>query len=200
MGRNVQLAGSQEKLQEQLNRIGKGCHQSAANLYREYHRAVYAFIRLRVGDDQAAEEILNDAFMVAFRHPQRYDQSCEYSTWLIGIAKRLCLNWQRKRMRVKAVETRSLDEVDVESIASDEISALQTIEQSQVQHALKRCIDKLPERQREAIYWAWHEERAINDIAGQMHCSQGAIKAHLHHARKSIAQCVMRVFRIGVYA
>jgi RNA polymerase sigma-70 factor, ECF subfamily len=200
MGRIAQSLDYQEKLQMQLNRIAEGCHQSAANLYQEYHRAVYAFIRFRIGDEQAAEEILNDTFMVAFRRPQRYDQSCEYSTWLIGIAKRLCLNWQRKRTRIQALEAQSLNATDVESIASDSMSALQAIEQSQMQQALKGCIDKLPERQREAIFWAWHQERSMSDIASQMQCSEGAIKAHLHHARKKIAQCVMRVFEIGVYA
>lgn len=184
------------KLQDLLNQIAEGCHQSAATLYREHQRAVYAFIRLRIGDDHASEEILNDTFMVAFSRPDRYDQTCAYRTWLIGIAKRLCSNCQRQQRRQIAVQGDHLDDFKMESIPSEAITALQGLEDRELRKALTVCIDKLPDRQREALYWAWHQELKAADIASNMRCSEGAIKAHLHHARKKVAQCVARVFGV----
>lgn len=193
-------SAAQQNFQDLLNQIAKGCHQSAATLYRQHQKSVYAFIRLRVGNEQASEEILNDTFMVAFRRPHRYDQSCEYRTWLIGIAKRLCSNWQRQQTRQSMVESDPLDDINLDSVPSESLTALQRIEERELRQVLYGCIDKLPERQREAIYWALHQELKMADIANTMRCSEGAIKAHLHHARKKVTQCVARVLGVLSHA
>lgn len=200
MGESARDSVAAKKLQDLLNQIARGCHQSAATLYREHQKAVYAFIRLRIGDDHASEEILNDTFMVAFSRPDRYDQSCAYRTWLIGIAKRLCSNWQRQHKRHIALQAHDLDDFKLESIPSEGVTALQGLEDRELRKALVACIDKLPERQREALYWAWHQELKAADIADNMRCSEGAIKAHLHHARKKVSQCVARVFGVLAHA
>ena len=182
------------QLHDRLNRIGKGCHQSAAELFREHQNALYAFIRLRVGNDEAAEEILNDTFMVAFKRPHRFDGTCEYRTWLIGIAKRLCSNWLRKHARVRQIEAEPLDETHIETIPSDAITALQGLEAQELRDAMQICIDKLPERQREAIYWHWHQELKLAQVANHMACSEGTIKTQLYHARNKVMNCLRQAF------
>lgn len=177
-----------------LNRIAKGCHQSAAALYGEHQSALYAFIRLRVGNDEAAEEILNDTFMVAFKRPHRFDGSCEYRTWLIGIAKRLCSNWLRKHARARQVEAESLDDNHIETIPAETMTALQGLEEQELRDAMQICIDKLPERQREALYWNWHQELKLAQIASHMACSEGTIKTQLHHARNKVIDCLRKAF------
>ena len=179
-----------------LNRIAKGCHQSATTLYQQHHRAVYAYIRLRVGNDEAAEELLNDTFMVAFKRPHRFDGSCEYRTWLIGIAKRLCSNWLRKHARVRQVEAEPLDDTHIETIPVEAMTALQGMEEQELRDAMQICIDKLPERQREAIYWHWHQELKLSQIANNMACSEGSIKTHLHHARNKVMDCLRKAFGV----
>ncbi len=188
-----------KKLQDLLNQIAKGCHQSASTIYREHQRAVYAFIRLRIGDEHASEEILNDTFMVALTRPHRYDHRCEYRTWLIGIAKRLCSNWLRHQKRQIEWQSESLDLAEVASVSSESMTALEQMEAKELRQAMYGCIDKLPERQREALFWAWHEDLKHGQIANLMRCSEGAIKAHLHHARKKVAQCIARVFGVAAH-
>ena len=179
-----------QQLQDLLNRIAGGCHQSAQQLYGQHHRALYAFIRLRVGNDEAAEEILNDTFMAAFRKPHKFDGTCEYRTWLIGIAKRLSSNWLRKQGRICRIETDELNDELIESFPADALGALEQLEEAEKREALQICIDKLPERQREALYWHWHQELKLAQIADNMACSEGTIKTQLHHARNKIMNCL----------
>lgn len=183
-------------LQDRLNRIAQGCHQSAAALYRQHQSALYAFIRLRVGNDEAAEEILNDTFMIAFKRPHRFNGSCEYRTWLIGIAKRLCSNWLRKHARLRHVEAEQLDDTHIETIPADAMTALQGMEERELQDAMQICIDKLPERQREAMYWCWHQELKLAQVADHMACSEGTIKTQLHHARNKVMNCLRKAFGV----
>ena len=179
-----------------LNRIAQGCHQSATTLYQQHQRAVYAYIRLRVGNDEAAEELLNDTFMVAFKRPHRFDGSCEYRTWLIGIAKNLCRGWLRKHIRARQVETDQLDDVHIETIPAPVMTALQSLEAQELKEAVQICIDKLPERQREALYWHWHQELKLAQVANHMACSEGTIKTQLHHARNKVMDCLRKAFGV----
>lgn len=181
-------------LETLLNQIAQGCHQSASALYREHQSAIYAFIRLRIGNTEAAEEILNDTFMVAFKRPHRFDGSCEYRTWLIGIAKRLCSNWLRKHARVRQIEAEPLDDTHIETLPAETLTALQALEDAEMRDAMQICIDKLPERQREAIYWHWHQELKLAQVATHMACSEGTIKTQLHHARNKVMECLRQAF------
>lgn len=192
--KNAETAEIDIELRDRLNRIAKGCHQSAAALYREHQSALYAFIRLRVGYDEAAEEILNDTFMAAFKRPHRFNGSCEYRTWLIGIAKRLCSNWLRKNARVRHVEAEQLDDTHIETIPAQAMTALQGLEERELQDAMQICIDKLPERQRESVYWVWHQELKLADAATHMACSEGTLKTQLHHARNKVMNCLKHAF------
>lgn len=185
---------TQNDLDDLLNRIANGCHQSATQLYQRHQRAVYAYIRLRVGNDEAAEEILNDTFMAAFRKPLKYNASCEYRTWLIGIAKRLCSNWLRKQAAIRQVEAEPLNDILAETIPAETITALESMEDQELQGAIQICIDKLPDRQREAIYWHWHQELKLSDIATNMACTEGSVKTQLHHARQKIMNCLRQAF------
>ena len=188
---------SELNLHDLLNQIGNGCHKSAATLFRQHHRALYAFIRLRVGYDEAAEEIVNDTFMVAFRKPHRFNGQCDYRTWLIAIAKRLCSNWLRKNAKVRQVEAEALSDDHAEMIPAETIAALELLEAQQLKDAMQICIDRLPERQREAIYWHWHQELKLSDIATNMDCSEGTIKTQLHHARNKIINCLRQAFGLN---
>lgn len=188
-------------IQALLNQIARGCHKSAQQLYQKHHRALYAFIRLRVGNDEAAEELVNDTFMVAFRKPHRFDGSCEYRTWLIGIAKRLCSNWLRRRGSGMQGITDTVDIAQLTDLPAEAMTAIEQLEVAERKEAIQICIDKLPERQREAIYWAWHQELKLAEVANNMVCSEGTIKTQLHHARNKIMNCLRQAFGLEeVYA
>ncbi len=87
----------QEELTKLLNLIALGDNKAVEVVFRHYQAALYAFIRLRVRDDSAAEEILNDTFMIAFQKTTQYDGTAEFKTWLCGIAKNFCGTWIRKQ-------------------------------------------------------------------------------------------------------
>lgn len=191
---------SPEKLAALLNQIGKGCNQSAETLYRHYSRALYAFIRMRINNDEAAEELVNDTFMIAFRKPGHYDGTASFKTWLFGIAKNVCGTWIRKQQRQHSRAHIPLDEPEeggislVERLMSDYKGAESLLEEAELEEALSLCIDKLPKRQRETMHWAWFEELNINEVAERMACSAGTVKAQLFHARTKLWTCLRSAF------
>lgn len=68
-----------------LKQIALSDQKAIEKVFNHYRSSLFAFIRLRIRDEEAADEILNDTFLTAFRKPEQYNGSCEYKTWLCGI-------------------------------------------------------------------------------------------------------------------
>ena len=76
------------------------------------------------------------------------------------------------------------------------MTALQGMEERELQDAMQICIDKLPERQRESVYWVWHQELKLAEAALHMTCSEGTLKTQLHHARNKVIDCLRKAFGV----
>jgi RNA polymerase sigma-70 factor, ECF subfamily len=181
-----------------LNLIAGGDIKAATQLFSSFQGSVYAFIRLQVPNDAVAEEILNETFMIAFSKPTRFDGSSTFTTWLCGIAKNLCRNWHRKDTGEREVFSRvDFDEIPAELMQDPNPSLLANLERQELQRALLICIDRLPEAQREAMYWVFLEELSVDDVAKQMSCPVGTIKSRLYYARAKVAECMKLAFGLG---
>lgn len=178
-----------------LNQVAGGDIKAATQLFSLFQGSVYAFIRLQVSSDEVAEEILNETFMIALSKPGQFDGSSAFTTWLCGIAKNLCRNWRRKEQGEREVFSGTdVDELPSEYLRDPSPSVLANLEQQELQQVLLACIDKLPDAQREAMFWAFIEDKSLDYISEMMKCPVGTIKSRLYYARAKIAECVKLAF------
>lgn len=183
-----------KELQKLLNQVALGDNKAVETIYRHYQASVYAFIRLRVRDDEAAEEILNDTFMIAIQKPEQFNGTCEFKTWLCGIAKSLCGTWMRKQNTGIARSIVDIDEEIFENLPSPDWDVVSRLESQEMDDVLRECIDQLPVTHKEAFFWTWFEEEPMEIVAERLECPVGTIKSRLFNARAKIAGCVKGVF------
>lgn len=187
-----------KELKNLLNQIGAGDNKAFATVFHHYQASLFAFIRLRVRDDEAAEEILNDTFMIAFQKPEQYDGSSEFKTWLCGIAKNVCGTWMRKQNTGVARSIVDVDEEVFDNLPAPDWDIVSKLEAKEMDDVLLECIDKLPVTHKEAFFWTWFEEEPMDVVAERLDCPVGTIKSRLFNARSKIANCVKGVFDSGV--
>jgi len=67
----------------------KGCGQMQdfEQIYKDYFRDVYLYIRSLSRDDLTAEEIAGETFFKVLKSIDSFDELCDVRTWLIQIAK-----------------------------------------------------------------------------------------------------------------
>lgn len=177
-----------------LNKVAAGDNKAVETIYNHYQASLYAFIRLRVRDEEAAEEILNDTFMIAIKKPEKFDGSSEFKTWLCGIAKNVCGTWIRKQNTGVARSIIVVEEDLFENLPSPDWDIVSKLEDQEMDDVLRECIDKLPVTHKEAFYWTWFEEEPMDVVAERLECPIGTIKSRLFNARAKIAECVKGVF------
>ena len=177
-----------------LNQVALGNNKAVETIYRHYQASLYAFIRLRVRDEAAAEEILNDTFMIAIQKPEQYNGTSEFKTWLCGIAKNVCGTWMRKQNSGIAKSMIAVDEEVFDNLPSPDWDIVARIESQEMDDVLRECIDKLPATHKEAFFWSWFEEEPMDVVAERLDCPIGTVKSRLFNARAKIADCVKGVF------
>ena len=69
-------------------------------VYREHSAAVYRFLLAKTGSPQLAEELTQETFYQAVKSIDRFDGSCQITTFLFGIAKNVWYNAWRKGKRL----------------------------------------------------------------------------------------------------
>ena len=73
-------------------------------LVRETMDSVRAFLLASVRDPAAADDLVQETYLVAWRTLDRYDRQLPFGPWVRGIAAKLLLNWRRKVARHKVTK------------------------------------------------------------------------------------------------
>lgn len=116
--------------------------QSMDEIYQKYAMTVYKYLLSRVQNPDLAEELTQETFYQAVRSIDRFDQSCQISTWLCAIAKNQLLSYQRKNPPLESLED------DSQSVESAEQKVLGSLNRVELLKRLHSC----PEPFREVLY------------------------------------------------
>lgn len=120
--------------------------QSMDEIYQAYAKTVYKYLLSRTRDADLAEELVQETFYQAIRSIDRFDGSCQISTWLCAIAKNLWLSYQRKHPHMEQLE----DIIDEPGLAT--ASAESEVFQNSSRVELMKKLHVCPEPFREVLY------------------------------------------------
>jgi RNA polymerase sigma-70 factor (ECF subfamily) len=149
------------------------------------------------GDPGAAEDLVSETLVEAWKSLSRYDESCRLSTWLYAILLHRYQKWVR-RARSRSVALAWLpaflrDELlaKQESTVSPGPSPVEQAVQNENSASMRRCIDRLSEKHRQIILLRFYEGASLPDMARVLGCPVGTIKSRLHHALESLRKIRM---------
>ena len=157
-------------------------HQAFEVLVRTYQRPLYYHIRRMVGRHEDADDVLQNTFLKAWHHLDRFRGESTLKTWLYRIATNESLNFLRQQKR-RAMEPAS------ESLENDlrhSFAGEQQADGDEIQRQLQAAIQALPERQRMVFSLRYFEEMKYEEMAVVLEVSVGGLKASYHHAVKKV--------------
>ena len=131
------------------------------------------------GDLGAAEDLVSETLVEAWRSLSRYNQTCRLSTWLYAIL----LHRHRKairRMRRRPIslvwlpffEQQNLQDRQ-ENLPSSELSPAEAMAQNETATRLRQRLEMLPEKHRQVILLRFFEDASLLDMASVLGCSVG---------------------------
>lgn len=154
---------------------GRRYQDALERLLDRYEQKVFRMAVGMLRDTGRAEEVTQDIFLKLWRALPSYDGRAGLATWLYTIARNTCLSAVRAE---SYRQTKALDETN-EPAASD---------RTPENLALRQCLGRLPDVQREVITLFYLQERSITDVALMLDIPENTVKSHLHRARRALGE------------
>jgi RNA polymerase sigma-70 factor (ECF subfamily) len=154
-----------------------------------------------MGDYDAACEVVQDAFLHAYKAIRRFRGEAKFSTWLCRIVINLSKN-RIKQMKARCErEGVSLDtpiETEEGQVPHDppahEPSALEQMERKEVENAVQACIKALDDDYREVLILRDIQGLSYDEIAEILKIPGGTVKSRLFRARDALKEGLKKVF------
>lgn len=185
------LFSEQEKVFKE--RTGK----DFSSLYKKYYPKLIYFTAKMCNDQQRAEDISTDSFMIAFEKVEKYDkEKSQFSTWLFTIAKNLVLQDIKNKKK-----TMSLDvELDEEGTTMKDFLP----EQEDYEHMheltskksdiMKKHISGLKNPYKKVIEMREIKKMAYKDIADELRLNLSTVKSQIRNGRAILIRDTKKEF------
>ena len=160
-----------------------------------HHRSLYSNALRRLGDPNAAEDAVQDAFLRAFRNIERFDGDYHLDAWLHRIVTNTCHDIGRRRGRDSRLFDRACTEVDVDVPPADE-----AIEAAVPVAEINQALDALPESYREVLVLRFVDELSYADVAEQAGISEENARARVSRGRNMLKRMLTSTSALIVWA
>jgi RNA polymerase sigma factor (sigma-70 family) len=154
---------------ELVRAVVAGTHSALAALYDRYGRRAYSLARRVCGDDNLAEDVVQEVFLAFWRDPRRFDPGRGgFGTWILTLVHHKSVDAVRRESAIRRRTVAVGDEAQEWSAPPGpgaDHSALQALEAGHVRDAL----GDLPAEQREALtlaYFGGYSQREVATLTG----------------------------------
>jgi RNA polymerase sigma-70 factor (ECF subfamily) len=157
-------------------------------LMRRYNRRLFRVARSVLRDESAAEDAVQEAYIRAFTHLDRYQPTGSFGAWLTRIALNEALMLRRRTRN----DTVSLDDVDEATLVvargamADTTTSSDGLEAAHARQLLEQAIDALPETFRTVFVLRVVEQLSINETAACLDLNSATVKTRLHRAHRRL--------------
>ena len=166
-----------------IHRAQTGDEGAFTDLMQEYYPFVYAIVIRIVQNSHDAEEVVQDAFLNAYRGLTQLEDTTKFKSWLGEIAQNCARNWLRKQKG----DTVSIDEVSEQILQTEDSSDERLIRQEQ-RELIRRTMETLPQKDREIAHAYYLDGASYDELTSAHGLSYNAIAFRLSRAKRQISK------------
>jgi RNA polymerase sigma-70 factor (ECF subfamily) len=170
---------------ELLDRLASGDEVAFRMLVERHIDRAYAIALRIVGNAADAEDVVQDTMLKIWSHRGRWQHGrAKFSTWLYRVISNRCIDLRRKP-RNENVEA-------VPEVADGQPGAVEIIERNELNGMLELAMQRLPEQQRVAVIFSYHENMSNGEIAQVMDTTVAAVESLLKRGRQQLRQLLRK--------
>jgi RNA polymerase sigma-70 factor, ECF subfamily len=182
---------------ELVARIARADHVAFEALMRRYNGRLFRVARAILKDDAEAEDVLQDAYLEAYRHIADFRGDSQLGTWLTRIVVNRALMRLRQQKRHRVVvpfETTGTDGGSREASVADgtiESPPAATL-RAEIRRILERRIDELPPSFRAVFVMRDVEDMSVQETADCLSIPPATVRTRLFRARALLRAALAR--------
>jgi RNA polymerase sigma-70 factor, ECF subfamily len=160
----------------------RGSSDAYAALVRKYQDRLYNTVFRMTGNAEDARDLVQEAFVHAYRALDRFQGDSAFYTWLYRIAINAAISHRRRNKVMASIEGgrgSTFDPAD-DTTQSDPSGRL---EQDDRDRQVREAIDGLPPEYRDVLVMKEIDGHKYEMIAHMLNCPIGTVRSRLHRAR-----------------
>ncbi|MFA9479566.1 RNA polymerase sigma factor [Phycisphaerales bacterium AB-hyl4] len=167
-----------------------GDRDAFASLVRYYEPRLRRFLRPHVGRrSHDVDDLVQEAFLRAWRNLARYDERWAFSTWLFTIATRLVIDRRRRRDPVDwPAAWEQATAAHATTTAADDGPLHRLIDHEQSQRLWHKAAQLLTREPFTMLWLFYAEQLSVAEVAHAVGRTRTNVKVQLHRARQRLKQ------------
>lgn len=155
-------------------------------LLARHERLLGAYVMTMVPHPQDADDILQEAKVVMWRHFGKFELGTNFGAWARKIAFHQVLAYRKRKHRDRL----DFSEDFLRAVADETENSAEHLEQRE--RVLHECIAKLPDDHRETLDLRYREGLSLEDMAARLGRTVGALYRQLSRVRAVLHECVTK--------
>lgn len=181
------------ELMELLDRIAAQDDTALKKLYERTSSQLFGLALRIVRQRDAAEDVLQEAFMSIWRGATNYRASLSPPmAWLGLVVRSRALDALRKRTSDRADLMNDLDDEMSQTLEGDSPNPMDMADASEQAFALHQCLGKLDHKQREVVSLAYLRDQSHGELAEQLQLPLGTVKTWIRRGLEQLRTCMAR--------
>ena len=165
---------------------------------RRYNQRIYRTALAILRNDAEAEDVMQEAYVLAYQHLGDFAGLAKFSTWLTKIAVHEALARVRSRNTVSGTKYVSDTSLEMNILRSDAPDPERQTYDHELRFVLERAIGSLPDHYRSVFLLRVVEGLDVNETAAALDLGVEAVKTRLHRGRALLRKELER--RAGIVA
>jgi len=157
--------------------VQRGDRDAATCLYHRHIDRIHRICYRIVLDSSQVPDCVQEVWTKVFQNLGRFQCERSFAAWLNAVAAHTAIDyyrrWKRQGSRV------DLDEIGVESLASDERVDSRPLDDATIRRQIHQALEEVSVSQRTAFVLRYFEGMPLAEIARTLGCREGTVRTHL---------------------
>jgi len=169
-----------------LQRCAAGDRDALDDLFRRYRTVAYRVAYRLLGREADALDAVQDAFVKALKHLDRFRGHSSFKTWLLRIASNAALDVGRQRKREARVPQAPRDDPPDRYGPADLPAPEAELTRTDLRDAIDAALARLPDTQRQTFVLHIDGGLTYKEVADTLGISIGTVMSRLFYARQKL--------------
>lgn len=171
---------------ELLQRIAGGDHSAFRMVFDHYRNKIFTIAFKLLKDESQAHDAIQEVFTKIWLHKEELPGVGNFNAFLNSVTRNYLFNQLKKLAYTEALQYRH----EAEMLTSR--SALDKLEESEINFHLAHIIGKLPPQQKRVYQLGKIQGFKYEEIAQELHVSKETVKSHMSEALRFIRRQVLQ--------
>ena len=153
--------------------------QIYSQIVRRYQDKLLRYAGLILADDEEAEDVVQLAFIKAYKNLRSFNIQKKFSSWIYRIVHNEACNLIKKNKRQLALEKNLIYELERWSGVDIEGN----LEEEEIKNKITACLKKLPAIYKEALVLYYFEEKSYEEISDILRVPVGTVGTRISRGK-----------------